>query len=181
MVARHSLVRADRVGSGIVQGIWMIVLGRRVSGRRRRSGLLPRVGSWQRQRQRFGRELMERSEGQYSRLGGAGSGWDEMGWDGMGIWSHCGKGKVCFSTWDSSRVLRKGMCAGMEGSTQGREEACFLGPQALIHVHIDPNAVSRETNQAWTKEPQRTARRQRCRYRATRGERLRRRRILPRC
>lgn len=27
---------------------------------------------------------MERSEGQYGRLGGAGKGWDEMGWDGMG-------------------------------------------------------------------------------------------------
>lgn len=29
------------------------------------------------------------------------------------------------------------MCAGIEGSTQGREEACFLGPRALIHVYID--------------------------------------------
>lgn len=45
------------------------------------------------------------------------------------------------------------MCAGMEGSTERREEACFLGPRALIHVHIDPNAVWRETNEAWTKEP----------------------------
>lgn len=24
-----------------------------------------------------------------------------------------------------------------DGSTQKREEACFLGPRALIHVHID--------------------------------------------
>lgn len=36
---------------------------------------------------------MERSEGQYSRLRGAGKGWDEMGWDGMGIWSHAERGK----------------------------------------------------------------------------------------
>lgn len=70
----------------------------------------------------------------------------------MGIWSHCGKGKVCFSTWDSSKGPRNGICAGTQAgkhvsSDRGRSFMCPL----------TPNAASRETNQA-SKEPQRTAR-----------------------